>query len=454
MVEYSNEWHNDGLKGEGGWSLELIDPQNPCGEANNWGSSIDISGGTPGRENSIHGLNPDLNPPVIYSITIENDTSVRVTFTEKMAFPGLANPLSFYADQGLGFPIVSIPVRPDYRSVILSFPNKIEEETVYTLEINDTLMDCSGNVLSFTSRIRFAIPTIPESMDIVINEVLTDPFPGGEDFIEIYNRSQQVFDLKHLVLATYDTITGHLQQSKDVIEIGFLFFPEDYITLTRSPQSIKEQYFTTDSSSFIEMASFPGYPNDKGIVTIARKNDHQIIDIFEYAEDLHFDVLNSSEGISLERISFNRLTSDDSNWHSAAETAGFATPGYKNSQFIEFTAKDIPVTVDPKVFSPDNDGYHDILKIQYQMTEPGYLASVRIFNSGGKLVRLLANNIFLEMEGVFTWDGINDNKEAALEGIYIICFKIFNLRGEKMTFKNIVVFIYSNTSCYLIIVNS
>ena len=48
-----------------------------------------------------------------------------------------------------------------------------------------------------------------------------------------------------------------------------------------------------------------------------------------------------------------------SNWHSASSPVGYGTPGYKNSQYSEISIQDETFTVDPPVFTPDNDGVSD-----------------------------------------------------------------------------------------------
>jgi hypothetical protein len=58
-LTYKNAWFGNTEKAKGGWSLEQVDPNNPCGGENNWKPTTDLSGGTPGRINSVQGNNTD-----------------------------------------------------------------------------------------------------------------------------------------------------------------------------------------------------------------------------------------------------------------------------------------------------------------------------------------------------------------------------------------------------------
>lgn len=55
QVDYTEGWHSESYKKEGGWSFEMIDKSNPCNMLNNWSSSISNTGGTPAMVNSING---------------------------------------------------------------------------------------------------------------------------------------------------------------------------------------------------------------------------------------------------------------------------------------------------------------------------------------------------------------------------------------------------------------
>ena len=97
-------------------------------------------------------------------------------------------------------------------------------------------------------------------------------------------------------------------------------------------------------------------------------------------------MLNYISGVSLERLGFDRLTHDKSNWHSAAEGVGFATPGYLNSQYNP-TKLEEEVSVEPEIFSPDNDGNDDVVNISYQFSTSGFVGTINVYDSNGRLVR-------------------------------------------------------------------
>ena len=86
-IEYSPSMHSDAYYSNGGWSLERIDPERLCGENDNWGTSKHRDGGTPGRQNSIFGSNPDYIQPEILKIYVGDSITIILEFSESM-LPG------------------------------------------------------------------------------------------------------------------------------------------------------------------------------------------------------------------------------------------------------------------------------------------------------------------------------------------------------------------------------
>ena len=169
-------------------------------------------------------------------------------------------------------------------------------------------------------------------------------------------------------------------------------------------------------------------------------NERVTIDSFNYNEDFHYTLLDDEEGVSLERNSFLGGSDDPENWHSASEAAGFATPGYQNSQFLLLnTGQNDPFELANKIFSPNNDGNNDLLVITYELELPGYVASIKIFDAKGRIVKNLARNLLLGTKGFVKWDGTNGDSELASLGIYIILLELIHPSGDKRTFKKVCV---------------
>ena len=434
-VSYTDDWYHDNYKKEGGWSLELIDPMNPCGDAENWKASTDQDGGTPGMQNSVIAANPDIILPQIQRITVDDSVSLTVFFTESMDSVIMMNPATYMIDNNIGNPLTVLSHFPDYKSVSLGLVDPLSAGITYTLTLIQQMKDCAGNLTATESRASFAIPSTVSPLDIVLNEVLFNPKATGVDFVEIYNRSSKVIDLRNLTLSNIDTASGILTSVKNITDEGYLFFPGSYVVLTSDPDIIKSEYYTSNPSGFLKMEALPGMNNEDGTIAISHKNG-EVIDYFAYNASMQFALLKSVDGVSLERLSASRPTQDASNWHSAAETVGFATPAYQNSQTSGELTGGNPLALTPEIFSPDNDAHNDYLNIAYTFDTPGYMVNIAVYDASGRLIRNLVDNEMCGISGVFSWDGLTNDRQKAAIGYYLIYTEIFDLKGNVKHYKN------------------
>jgi len=433
-VAYSSSWYQNSSKSDGGYSLEQISPNSPCIGSTNWRASDNSSGGTPGSQNSVFSNVSDVEAPRLLRVSIINKDTIRLFFNESLDFNSLSNVSNYTIDNGVGEPVFAEPVGPDYTSVILAMPSSLQASVVYNITVEGQVKDCIGNLITTSNFSKFALPETAAFLDVVINEVLSNPFDDGVDFIEIYNRSQKVIDLRDITIASWDTTKTVPTKKLVIAPEGYLLFPSEYLILSDNSDIIKSQYTVKNEDAFYQMSSFPSYSISAGTVVLNGKNNLKI-DSLTYYESWHFPLLRETKGVSLERINFNRATQERTNWHSAAEDIGFATPGYLNSQFSEDIESDTELKIEPEIFSPDNDGFNDVVNIIYLMSEPGFVASLSIFDSKGRLIKILKQNELLGISGVFTWDGTTNDNQKARMGIYIIFFEAFNSAGTVRTIK-------------------
>ena len=254
--------------------------------------------------------------------------------------------------------------------------------------------------------------------------------------MELYNRSQKIIDLSHTYIANRNS-SNVISSIQQVTAESILLFPKDFMVLTSDPAAVKNQYITTNPDAFITVSNMPSFSDDMGDVIILN-NQGAIVDEVKYSDKWHFPLISNTEGVSLERIDYDG-PSVQSNFHSAATSAGYGTPGYKNSQYRLNEEVQGEITVTPDIFSPDNDGIDDFATINYSFPSPGYVANITIFDASGRPVRYLQRNSLSGIKGYYRWDGLDDKNRKLPQGIYIIYTEIFNTEGKKKQFKNTIV---------------
>lgn len=430
-VNFSDAWYADNYKINGGWSLEQIDPTNFCGEKDNWIASNDLSGGTPGRTNSVYHAQPDVSNPILLRAVVDGNRTITLYFSESMNADKLSDTARYFASGGLGHPIIATPIIPTLKSVQLNFADTFSMGVIYTIGISDSITDCVGNIISLNSTVQFAIAYPPNANDVVINEILSNPREEGADFIELYNRSDKIIDLKQLLLGALD---NGVPVMKSITTEGYLLFPKKYVVLSSNIEAVKANYSTNTIDNFILMSSFPTYNNDEGVVVLTDLNSAEI-DKVAYNVSMHYAMLKSTDGVSLERLNPNRLSTDITNWHSASSTVGYATPGYQNSQWSDATISDDEISVSPEIFTPDNDGINDVANISYKFTEPGYRITVWVYDANGFKIKQLVNNDLLSLDGTYSWDGTSEDNQKVTTGIYLFYIEIWKLDGTVKRFK-------------------
>lgn len=435
-ASFSNKWYHDPDKDNGGWSVEQIDPYNPCAEASNWTASIESIGGTPGKRNSVDGENNEH--PKILRISMFSDYIVQVWFDQQMNPSSLSDVSHYLVEETSTYPQQANTNPMDATFVELVFGHGFEEGVVYTLNIGE-VENCIGTPVEADTRVMFGIPNGIDFGDILISEILFDPITPGVDYVELYNRSDKTFDLSHLMLGVIKESFPQPADTtlKEVSAVSRLFLPETFVLLSTNGAIVSEQYQCSDDN-FVDMSSFPSYANAGGTALLMSK-DGTVVDQMDFSEKMHYPLLKETKGVSLERVSYDVDSSDPDNWHSASESVRFGTPGYANSMHQDMLVSADDITVTPELFSPDGDGYNDHCMISYRFEDSGYTMNIYVFSTGGQLVRHLAKGELVGQQGGVVWNGTDDNGNRVPLGIYVIVTEIFNLDGRVKQFKNGVV---------------
>ena len=443
-VNFDISWHSSTYKKDGGWSLEQIDAFNPCAGKANWSSSNAKAGGTPGTINSI--ANENIILPELDHINPISHNELEVFFNQNMNLESL-NKIDNYLISELNlYPIKTELINYKHDYVKLTFDFYFEEGNLYTLNINN-VTNCKDIPPENEIKARFGIPSEVSHNDLIINEILFNPISPGVDYLELYNRSDKVIDLKEIMFGTIKQSFPNPPDTalKEICSESRIIIPQSYVLLSTDKEIVIEQYLDADTDSdsdtdFIDVESFPSFPNEEGHVIICDKS-RVPIDEMKYSDKMHYPLLHITQGVALERISFENSSMDENNWHSASFNVNYGTPGYENSVATNVNddiEKNI-ISIIPEIFSPDGDGNDDICSICYKLDENGYTLNIKVFNTDGLLIRNLFNSNLVSNEGAVHWDGSDDNNRCVTPGIYIIQAEIFDLKGNVDRRRKVVV---------------
>lgn len=422
-IHYDKDWFGNTLKAAGGWSLELIDPASPCSGRWNWAASISSSGGTPGKKNSVFAENPDTeSPSLMRSITIDS-LNLLLFFDKPMDSSSVMDISNYFISDGIGVPETTSGLGPFYETVSLRMQKPLVAGDIYTVTVQG-LRDCSGNEISLRNSCKAGVPVKPSAGSIIFNEILFNPTPYGSDYIELFNPGPGIIPCSSLFIAGRD-LYGNIKDPVQLVKAERFLFPGEYLLLTEDPGWVLHNYPLAPASQMLLVSALPSMPDDLGKLSLLNISG-EMVDELNYDHHWHSPLLADESGVSLERIRPDPPTSLASNWISASATSGYGTPGYKNS---ESSREEPPgtdmISAEPKIFSPDLDGFQDFLFIRYHLPVPGFMGSISIHDVHGRKVRRLVNNILWGTSGSFRWDGLDDNLNLLPMGHYIIYIELF-----------------------------
>jgi hypothetical protein len=411
QIQYEVDWHQDPFFENGGWSLELINPENICLGAQNWSTSTSPIQGSPGRVNYIVDTT-NLQLPRIKQV-LPSENALTIFFDGEIAIPMHQD---FEFSPSLG--IVNLSAGTNDQIFEIKFDQILQENQVYQLITKSSINDCKGRSL-IGDTLQFGLASEIGYGDLIINEILFDPVSGSEDYLELYNRSEKILDINELLI---------LNESHGRFEFinttGFIE-PKAYVLLTEDIASVSDNYHVDVTNTFIQN-DLPAFDNEMGKIIIYKRNldSLAVIDSFTYHEDMHSPFLENRDGVSLERIN-----PEQNYWQSASGQHFFGTPGYQNSQFVLPISSANEISIVPNVFSPNGDAYNDVCSIKFNLKQAARL-DIKIFDEHGILKKHLFEQQWIGTEEELIWDGRLDNGQLGNLGIYILLIELLNEDGN------------------------
>jgi hypothetical protein len=424
-LNYTSAYYHDEFKSQGGWSLEKIQMDYMCTNANNWNASCDARGGSPGFANCSDNIFIDSDYPMVQSVFVVDSNHVSVVFNEEINSDSLSIN-DFIIDEQIN--PLAIDVDKKYTSKItlqvnlLLLPNEI-----HSLQLND-IIDCNGNRMLRGSKYKFGVGTSLLKGDLIINEIMFNPNANCVDFVELYNKSDKIISLKNCSFCRRNSTTNQIEYNSKITTENLVVMPNDYLVLANTEDYFYQCYPTAQVSKTMYY-QLPSMNDDEGSILILNEAA-TIIDELNYSDDQHSQLLIANEGVSLERVNAEVSTSNYKNWSSASFSSGYATPTLKNSQSIDGMLDDAMINITPSVISPDNDGFDDHTLIEINSNIGGSWSSILMLDLNGNKIKQLLNADLIGSNDKLIWDGTDERNKIMPSGIYIMYAEIISNEGQ------------------------
>lgn len=436
LVQFDDSWYGSEIKKEGGYSLELMNEGDLCLGKLNWTASQHFSGGSPGRENSVASHATVDSTLHLTSLHALSEWEIKVSFNKNLDFNTIYHLEWFKITPNRSLATVSfIEQRTNELLILLNEP--LDKGISYTLYFTG-IQNCIQQKFNFNSK-AFNVPAEPEMGDLTFSEVLFNPNSGGQDFIEIYNKSNQSLKCSALMISNPLTSNTWMNLNTDQV-----ILPGGYLAFSSDPENLIIQYPFHDSLRIVK-SDLPSISDEGGILILAVRdhNTLRVLDSFQFDESWHHPFLKDPEGVSLEKIHLELASDNKQNWQSASKTYFFATPGIKNSQWqdsLKNSEQFIP-SLSSIWISPNGDNLMDFLEIKFHLPKSGFNSRIEVFDLSGYRVKKLESQI-LATDDFVIWNGDSDQGTRLARGNYIIRMELLHPDGDILQFKNRIIVDY------------
>lgn len=413
---YTRATYQDSVKARGGFALEMSDPNNTCpffGTNTNYRAAENAAGGTPGAANSILNKYRDLMPSVLLGATVQDPTTIVLRWNKPLDKNSAEATANYTLQPGNIVPAVALLNAADTRHLMLMLPAALPATQAFTLTASN-ITDCPGNVQRTVQTTTIIAGRAPQVGDVRINEILFDPRPGGQRYVELASTSTDYLNLRGLQLARGQ---DSAQSRIPVTATDWFLPPGGFAAITRDSNNVKAAYGPIATARFVQtQRNLPAYDaTTDGVWLLATGG--VVLDQFVYSKSWHSPDLTTTEGVALERLSNQVPAQTAANWASASQAANLGTPGYTNSQDAARANSTNAVWLQPETFAPEAAP----LVIGYHFAQAGTTLALEVYDLQGRRIRRLQDKTLVSTApGTVTWDGTDDGTRRLPVGVYLV----------------------------------
>ncbi|MEE9166670.1 MAG: lamin tail domain-containing protein [Candidatus Neomarinimicrobiota bacterium] len=386
-----------------GFSLERRRLDQPGGTSN-WETSRD-SLGTPGLKNSVtpHPIDAALREEAITHAPRYPDPNEAVelyVIVYNLGTESFGGSLRVTENgESLAFTTVDDLSEEDSVTIALTLPPLLSG--IHTVEIAVQVPgdgNPANNAATYELIVRFT-----ERL-LVLNEIHYEPDTGVPEFMELFNLGDVELTLANWAISDSGKRSLRILPGGTVPPGGYAVISEDSSLLP---------YLPLDGILVVPENGFPSLNNDGDALYLLGPAG-TVIDSLTYTSSW-----GGGHGRSLEKLNPVLDSWAESSWGTCVALEKM-TPGSQNSIFIRSLPSSGSIKLEPNPFSPDGDGYQDVIHIAYSLPFSQAYLTVLIFDSEGRNVRTLARNLATGSEGAISWDGLSYLDRRARIGIYVV----------------------------------
>jgi len=383
-----------------GISVERVYPYN--GDVSeNWKACGDVSGSTPGRQNSVYS-SPDF---LLDSLWVVGNN---VFFLLVNPYDSvLSGTVEVFDDENIngildeGELIEGFIFADVTQDSVCRLDFTLSSEGVYFIGF-----DLIGETIFRRIRIGDGVARF------IINEIMYAP-SGPPEWIELFNRSLYDISLDSFCI--------------DGIPSSFIEIPSgDYVIVA------------SDSADFLSY--YGNIPSPVLEISLSLSNSGDSVLLFD-GNGFVFDKVvyggDETDGnFSLERVNPEIPSNNSTNWGQSVLEGG--TPGAINSVFAEYKKSNVSLAVTPPHFTPDGDGVDETCVISFNLPYMRNDITLKIYDRRG---HLLCENIgsYGGESGEWIWDGKDRKDEVVPTGLYIILLLIEDIDNSARSIEKTVV---------------
>ncbi|NOY06883.1 MAG: lamin tail domain-containing protein [Chlorobi bacterium] len=299
-------WYSPSWGGTGGKSLERISATGSSLDKQNWASSVDSEGSTPGRLNSIS--------PLLFDIAVagleKGDSAIRMKIVNEGLSVAIGGKASLFQDHNFDgiaepdervsgpYPIPDLPAG-DSTWIVFVVDDTVPGAVQYigTVHLDSDLRRENDTL------VLKVFNSYPPGL-LVLNEILYAPPTGGVEFVEYINTGSRPIDVSGWFIGDRPGEDG----KRTLLE-----FPDESAVISPGGFLV----VAADSSIFTTYGDVCVSGSDGAVVILNRSslnlnNDEDDVVLFDrgmtlhdsvsYSDSWHNPALASTTGISLERI--------------------------------------------------------------------------------------------------------------------------------------------------------